>query len=66
MKWLDDFYRFLIEALTFISKAKIEDILATQLSTTDYYLICIGVWVVLIVLLWFVLWMMFKIWGYWK
>ncbi|MGL5268439.1 MAG: DUF2649 family protein [Spiroplasma sp.] len=66
MKWLDDFYQFLIQALTFIPKAKVEDILATQLSNNDYYLICVGIWLVLIVLLWFVLWMTFKIWGYWK
>lgn len=66
MKWLDDFYQLLIEALTFIPKIKIENILAVQLSNTDYYIICLGIWMVLIVLLWFILWMTFKIWGYWK
>lgn len=66
MKWLDDFDKFLIETLTFIPKSKIETILVTNLSNTDYYLVCIGIWLVLIVLIWFIVWMTFKIWSYWK
>lgn len=66
MKLLDEFYQFLIETLTFIPKTKIENVLTNQLSNTDYYIICIGLWLVIIVLCWFIIWMTFKIWSYWK
>ncbi len=61
MKWYDELITFLIQSFTFIPKIKLENVLSTTLTNSDYYVCCIGIWIVLIVVIWFTLWMCFKV-----
>lgn len=60
MKWLDYFYQFLIQTFLFIPKEVIQANINIPINETQYYILMIGIWLILIILIWFVLWMFFK------
>ncbi|UZQ29207.1 MAG: DUF2649 domain-containing protein [Spiroplasma phoeniceum] len=50
----------------FIDKTKVENITTLNLTQNEYLTLMVGVWIVILFLTWFLLWMIFKIVGYFK
>ncbi|WP_342189756.1 DUF2649 family protein [Spiroplasma endosymbiont of Dilophus febrilis] len=56
----EKFQEFLIKIFIFIPKNRFENIVP-KLTDTNYYIMMCGIWLVIIVFIWFVLWITFKI-----
>ncbi|MFW4371430.1 MAG: DUF2649 family protein [Spiroplasma sp. hy2] len=57
---------FFIHVFLFIDKSNVESITTWTLTQNEYLTLMIGVWIVILFLTWFLLWMVFKIVGYFK
>ncbi|WP_338964616.1 MULTISPECIES: DUF2649 family protein [unclassified Spiroplasma] len=57
---------FFIYVFLFIDKTNVEIITTWNLNQNEYLTLMIGIWIVILFLTWFLLWMVFKIVGYFK
>ncbi|CAA35736.1 unnamed protein product [Spiroplasma phage R8A2B] len=57
---------FFIYIFLFIDKTNVESITMWNLTQNEYLTLMVGVWIVILFLTWFLLWMVFKIVGYFK
>ncbi|PQP77990.1 hypothetical protein C6B38_08955 [Spiroplasma sp. ChiS] len=57
---------FFIHFFLFIDKTNVESIIMWNLTRNKYLTLMVGVWIVILFLTWFLLWMVFKIVGYFK
>lgn len=62
-KDFEKFQEFLVALFLFIAKTSVEKVTGA-LSDTNYYIIMCGVWLTLITFIWLVLWLTFKIMGW--
>ncbi|MFW4370889.1 MAG: DUF2649 family protein [Spiroplasma sp. hy2] len=53
--------KLFVNVFLFIDKVKIENFILLSLSQTNYFILMIGVWIVIVFLTWFMLWMTFKL-----
>ena len=61
MKYYDEFIDFLITTFAFVEKSKIATVLNLTLNNAEYFLALIGIWIVVIILIWFVFYLIFKL-----
>ncbi|MBW1241349.1 MAG: DUF2649 domain-containing protein (plasmid) [Spiroplasma poulsonii] len=52
--------KLFVNIFLFIDKVKIENFTSLSLSQTNYFILMIGMWIVILFLTWFMLWMIFK------
>ncbi|WP_338990486.1 DUF2649 family protein [Spiroplasma endosymbiont of Seladonia tumulorum] len=57
---------FFIHVFLLIDKTNVENITTLNLTQNEYLTLMVGVWIVILFLTWFLLWMIFKIVGYFK
>ncbi|MFJ1522150.1 DUF2649 family protein [Spiroplasma sp. ald] len=52
--------KLFVNIFLFINQGQIEKFLSISLTQTNYFILMIGVWIVIVFLTWFMLWMTFK------
>ncbi|WP_348737092.1 DUF2649 family protein [Spiroplasma endosymbiont of Ammophila pubescens] len=57
---------FFIHVFLFIDKTNVENITTLNLTQNEYLTLMVCFWIVILFLTWFLLWMIFKIVGYFK
>ncbi|UZQ29457.1 MAG: DUF2649 domain-containing protein [Spiroplasma phoeniceum] len=57
---------FFIYVFLFIDKTNVENITTWNLTQNEYLTLMLDVWIVILFLTWFLLWIIFKIVGYFK